>query len=43
MFPLGGGLALTVKNEPGRTPRAFFLRRLIASVSDDDGEADDGA
>ena len=27
-----------MKNEPGRTPRAFFLRRSIASLSEEEDE-----
>lgn len=30
-----------MKKEPGRTPRAFFLRRSIASLSDDEDEDED--
>ena len=28
--------ARTVKNDPGKTPRAFFLKRSNSSVSDED-------
>src|SRR5277367_1052055 len=38
------GLDLMVKNDPGRTPRAFFLKRSSWSVSDaEDGDDGDGA
>jgi len=38
------GLDLIVKKDPGRTPRAFFLKRSSWSVSDaEDGDEGDGA
>ena len=37
---LGTVFARTVKNDPGSTPRAFFLKRSNSSVSD--GGEDDG-
>ena len=41
---LGIGLDFMVKNEPGKTPRALFLKRSSWSVSDaEDGDDGDGA
>jgi hypothetical protein len=38
------GLDLMEKNDPGKTPRAFFLKRASWSVSDaEDGDDGDGA
>ena len=40
VIALGTVFARTVKNDPGNTPRAFFLKRSNSSVSDED--EDDG-